>query len=136
MRRLPLLFAIVLAFGLAACDEAPTTTTPTSDPTKDIFSDVLEPNGARTHPFTTARSGDVIATLTALDPDATVVIGVALGTLSGSGTCQILLSRDAATVNSVVTGAVTSATSLCLRVYDAAGALTAPTTYTVQVLHP
>jgi hypothetical protein len=139
MRRFPFCCVLVLALAAGACDDTlPTTTTPTTPETSETFGDVLTPNGAKTHPFITARSGNITATLTALDPnpDGQVAVGVSLGTLNALGVCQTLISRDVATVNSTVAGTASSATSLCLRVYDAAGTLTEPTTYSVTVVHP
>lgn len=138
MPRFTFLSVLVLALAAAACDDALPTAPPATTLTSETFSDVLTPNGAKTHPFITARSGDIAATLTALDPnpDGQVAVGVSLGTLNSLGACQTLISRDAATVNSTVAGTASSATSLCLRVYDAAGTLTEPTTYSVAVVHP
>jgi hypothetical protein len=129
-------FAVALALGAAACGNDPVTTpTPTTPVTvTDTFSGTLTPNGATTRPFTTAASGTVTATLSSLAPDSTLIIGLALGIWNGNS-CQVIFSKDTATQFSQVQGAVSSAGSLCVRVYDV-GNLIDPATYEVQVNHP
>ncbi|MEO8484103.1 MAG: hypothetical protein ABI634_17965 [Acidobacteriota bacterium] len=63
----------------------------------------------------------------------TLVIGVALGTWSGT-TCSIVLANDVSSAGSSVTGQVQGAGSLCARVYDV-GKLTMPATFTIEVTH-
>ncbi len=63
----------------------------------------------------------------------TPVIGIALGTWSGT-TCSIVLANDVSAAGSSVTGAVQGQGSLCARVYDV-GKLTTPATFTIQVTH-
>jgi hypothetical protein len=129
------LLAGLLAFTAACSDEvvSPTVTQPTPTFT-DTFTGTLTVNGAATHAFVTQASGTVTALLRVVEPDANVVVGVSLGTWNGVS-CQIVIANDKATQGSQVTGAVSSSGSLCLRVYDV-GALTAPLTYTVDVVHP
>ena len=55
--------------------------------------------------------------MTAVDPSASQVFGLSLGTWNGSS-CQVVIANDAAVLNSIVTGQVTAATNLCARVYD------------------
>jgi hypothetical protein len=77
----------------------------------------------------------VTATLTAVGPDNTVVIGLSLGTWNGV-VCHIpTLANDQAVQGSTVTGQATSLGSLCVRVYDV-GRLTETISYEVQVSHP
>jgi hypothetical protein len=137
-RLLPGLAVIAAAMVWTACDaqnpfEIPTTSTPPETFT-DTFTGTLTPHGARTHTFSTQASGMVTATLLALSPDAGVTVGLALGTWNGSA-CQVVIAKDDAAVSSVVTGAVSSLGSLCVRIYDV-GALQAPTEYEIQVVHP
>src|SRR6185503_6752414 len=49
----------------------------------------LNPNGGRTHAFTVQQAGTVTATLTALGPDDTVIVGLSLGTWNGQ-VCQVI----------------------------------------------
>jgi hypothetical protein len=134
--RLPL-GAALLATTLTACESSPTPPsdpTPTPAPTTETFSGSVSPNGAVTFPFTVASAGTVTASLTTVQPDATVALGLSLGTWNGT-LCQIVLANDNALVGTVVTGAVSSLDSLCVRVYDT-GKVTGTMTYTVTVVHP
>jgi hypothetical protein len=129
----PLLLAATLA--ISACgDDTPTA--PSEPPPVAItetLSGSLNPNGGRTHQIDVQRAGNLTATLTALSPDDTVTVGLSLGTWNGSS-CQIIIAKDDAVLNSVVIGAATGTGLFCVRVYDV-GRLTASTEYTVTVEH-
>lgn len=137
MRRLTLL-GLVLAMAACGDDNLPTGPTPTGPPptTTVNFTGTLNQNGAATHTFTSSASGTLTATLTALGPDSTQVIGLSLGTWNGN-VCQIVLAKDNATQGSIVTGGVSAFGNLCVRIYDV-GTITAaqPVTYEIQVIHP
>jgi hypothetical protein len=114
----------------------PTTpTTPATVTTTETFSGDLRTNGGVTHAFLTTAAGSVTVTMTTIDPAASQVFGLSLGTWNGSS-CQVVIANDAAVLSSTVTGNVTAATNLCARVYDATGKLTDPFTYTITVVHP
>jgi len=93
----------------------------------------LNPNGGRTHAFTVQQAGTVTATLTALGPDDTVIVGLSLGTWNGQ-VCQVILRNDAAKVTNTVTGAAQQTGNFCVSIYDV-GRLTGPTTYSIVVTH-
>ena len=98
-----------------------TTPAPTSTTTKiETFTGVLTRNGAASFPFTVTGVGTVSAQLTSLTPDATVPVGLMLGTWNGS-ICQMVLPNDAAIQGSVVIGQSVTAGNFCTRIYDAAG---------------
>ena len=80
-------------------------------------------------------SGTVTATLTTLAPDSTVQIGLSLGTWNGSA-CSVQIDNASATQGAVISGTVSGAINLCVRIYDAAAKLTGPETYTITVVHP
>ena len=82
----------------------------------------------------TGSFGTVTSTLTVVTPDTTV-LGMALGTWNGIS-CQLIIAADKAAVNTSVIGNVSSVGNLCVRLYDAGGTLTEPTSYEVQVVHP
>ena len=131
---LPALFALTSA----ACGDNLTTTTPTdttSTTVTETFSGTINPNGGVTHTFTIPRSGSLTATLSALNPDNTLTIGLSLGTWNGES-CQTVIARDSTVVGNSIVGTASAAGSFCVRVYDAAGKLTEPTSYDVQVTHP
>ncbi len=143
MRRLiPGLFLLgVLATAAAACNKnstttatTPTTTTTTATSiTEPPFTGTLKLNGAATYAFTATTGGTITATLSTLAPNATG-IGLSLGTWNGSA-CQIVIANDNTTQSVAVSGTVTAASSLCVRVYDV-GRLTAPVDFTVTIVHP
>jgi hypothetical protein len=143
MRRLiPGLFLLsVLASGAAGCNNNdPITTTPTTPTTpgttitEPLFTGTLKVNGAATYPFTATAGGTITATLNTVAPDAAIGIGLSLGTWNGSA-CQIVIANDNATQTIAITGTVTAASSLCVRVYDP-GRLSAPVDFTVTIVHP
>jgi hypothetical protein len=134
-----LLFSLSLALAaVSACSNSgldnPTSPTPTPPAAiTETFDGTLTVNGAATHPFAAQRSGNVVAQLTALEPDATATVGLSLGTWNGS-TCQILLANDLAVLNASVIGVAQAAANFCVRVYDV-GKLTAGVAYQIVVTH-
>ena len=135
----PLLLAATLGTTLTTVgcsDDTPTTPTDTAAPTSitEMFSDSLNVNGGRTHPFTAQRAGDVIARLTSIAPDEAATIGLSIGTWNGSS-CQIIIANDNVTVTAgTVIGSATGTGSFCVRIYDV-GKLTGTVDYTVSVQH-
>jgi uncharacterized protein YceK len=144
MRRLlPGILLLALATTLAGCGSTdnttvttPTTTTTTATVT-ETFNGTLNRNGGVTFPFTATAGGTVTVTLTTLTPTSTLVIGLSLGTWTGSA-CQAVVTNDSATQASTVTGTVSAAAALCARVYDTAANVTAaqPQDFTVTIVHP
>jgi hypothetical protein len=94
---------------------------------------VLTLNGAHVFAFNSLTAGNVTATVTNVTP-ASSVIGVAIGTSTGT-TCQVVLDNPNASTSSAIFGAVNTQGSLCLRVYDPKGQLTEPVSFTVAVEH-
>ena len=145
MRRLlPGILLLALTTGLAGCNNnndtpTPTPTTPTTtNPTvTETFNGTLNRNGGVTFPFTATAAGTITVTLTALTPTSTLVIGLSLGTWTGAA-CQAVVPNDSATQGTSVSGTVSSAASLCARVYDSAANVTAaqPQDFTLTIAHP
>ena len=135
LRRLIRATVLVAAVMAAGCGDDPITAPPLETPTvvSETFSGTVTVNGAFTHPFTVARAGSVTAQVTALAPDDTVTIGLALGTWNGFA-CQVIIANDTAKLSSAVLGTATTPGSLCVRVYDVGG-LAAATNYDVKVDH-
>ena len=135
-----MLFVVAVALGLWACGGNSTTTTPTSPTTTtpptttETFEGTLNPNGARTFPFTLSAAGTVSATLTTVSPDATIAIGLSLGTWNGTA-CQIVLANDNAIQGAILTGSASAAGSLCARAYDV-GNIVEPVSFVVTLVHP
>jgi ABC-type glycerol-3-phosphate transport system substrate-binding protein len=137
MRRSFAAFLGVLAAGLfaAACDNGPAPTTPTPGPTiTETFTGTINLNGSQTHSFNATAAGAVTATITAIDPTGSL-LGFQIGTWD-TVTCRAVSSNDLATISSFLGGNTQSAASLCVRMHDPNGALTAnPVNYTVTVTH-
>jgi hypothetical protein len=129
------LLLLAAALTLWGCDDD-NPVTPTQPPVTvtDTFSGTLNQNGATTYTFSTQGIGQVTATVTRIEPDSTLVIGVSLGLLNGTN-CSLSVTNDAATQGSIVSGAVTAPATLCVRVYDVGNVVT-PITYSVEVSHP
>lgn len=138
VRRLVLVPA-VLAFGLilAGCDSGDSTTDPpTTTPTPTItetFAGSITVNGAATFTFPTNASGAVTAVLRTITPD-TLQVSLSLGTWNGVN-CQIVLTNDRASQGGNITGSVSGAGTLCVRIGDI-GQLTQSAGFEVVVTHP
>ena len=141
MRRLipGLLLLGVLAMSGAACSDDtidpptnPTPTPPGATVTEPPFTGTLRPNGAATYPFTATAGGTITATLTTLA--GTENIGLSIGTWTGSA-CQVVIANDNAAQAAAISGTVTAAASLCVRVYDP-GRLTTAADFNVTIVHP
>lgn len=128
------------ALGAAGCDNnddnngTPTTPTPTPTVT-ETFTGNLTKNGAATFNFTVGASGQVSATLRELTPAPAVSVGLSLGNWNGT-VCQAVLANDSAIQGTFVTGNMSSAGSLCVRIYDATGTLEGTTAFRIEVVHP
>jgi hypothetical protein len=135
-----LIVLAVVALSTWTCSSKATTPTTPTTPTKtpatitEVYSSPLTPNGAVTFTFTATASGQVTVSLTAISPDSTLALGIALGVLSGA-TCELQFTNDTAPLGAVVSANATTASSFCARVYDAAGVITAPTSVSVTVTH-
>jgi hypothetical protein len=142
-RLLPGMLLLILAMSVAGCDDStsntpntPTTpSTPTTPTTTETFTGTLNKNGGITFPFTATAAGTVAVTLSSVAPDATLQIGLSLGTWTGTA-CQVVIANDAAAQNAIVTGTLTAAASLCVRVYDATEKVNTAVDFTVSVVHP
>jgi hypothetical protein len=131
------LLALLLVVGAApACSGtlASALAAPTGTPSTDTFSGTVTRNGAFTYPFAATAAGTVTASYTRIGTDNTIALGLALGTWDGVA-CQILIVNDNATAGVVVTGTVSAAGSLCVRVFDV-GYVVDPLSYEVRVAHP
>ena len=129
---------IAVTTACSSTTTAPSTATTTSIPAStatEQFSGQLTPNGAVTFPFTTTAGGSISAVLTSISPDSSLVLGLALGTLTGT-TCQLVLTNDAAIQGAVVSGNAGAASSFCARIYDPAGHVVGSTSFSITVIHP
>jgi hypothetical protein len=134
-------FALVLGLAVAAAgcgdDDTPTSPTTPGGSVTETFTGTLGANGAASHVFTATGSGNVTLTLTSLTVEGggtPPIIGISLGGVS-SLACTAVVSRDNATPGTQITGS-TGGGSLCARIYDAFGVVSAPVTYVLTVVHP
>ena len=128
----------VLALTAAACNSSTTPTIPTPTIKTDTFTGALTAASGVTNTFTTATAGSIAATLTAVGPDSTKVIGFAMGSYNTTlNVCQIVLANDIALQGAILTGTASTSGTYCVRVYDT-GQVTAdtPFTFTITVSHP
>ena len=135
-----LLFVALLAMAplaFSACDDDDPITPPTApDPVTETISGSITRNGAESKPFTVSGAGPVTATLKTIGNDNTLVVGFMLGNWINNA-CSAVLANDAATGGSVLAGTMSSAGTLCVRMYDV-GNIPADqsVSYSVEVVHP
>jgi hypothetical protein len=134
--RRELLICVALLTAACSDNQTPVTPTPILPATiTDTFVGTVGPTQlAHTHTFAVASGGTVTATLVTLTPDSTLVVGLAIGTWNGT-TCQQVLANDQATQGSTVTGTLSAAGNLCVRIY-AVGDIPNVETYQINALHP
>jgi hypothetical protein len=121
-----------------ACESTSDTSTvaPTPVTTTESFTATIEQLGSTTHAFTVAAAGTVQVKLTAVEPLATMALGVAV-TVGGSACGSDIAQNNNARSGSTALSGTAAIGSYCVRVFDA-GNIPADTsvTYTVEVTHP
>ncbi len=130
------ILVVALSLLVTGCGDNPSTVAPepTAGTVTNTYSGILTKNGAFTHPFTVTGIGGISAQLVSLAPDSIVPVGMGIGTWNGSS-CQIVLANDVTIQGSVVVGEASAPGDFCVRIYDAAGTVSEPRTYTVEVTH-
>ena len=132
-RLIPLVAVSLIMSGCHSSSDNPVVAPPPPTLT-DSFTGTLTMNGAAVYPFNVTGSSQIQAQLTTLSPDSTKPVGLSLGTWNGS-ICQIVLDNPNSVQGSVVPGASSATGSFCVRIYDAAGTVVNPQTYTIDVQH-
>lgn len=103
------------------------------------FSGTLQPQGAAAHAFTVGKTGEFTIKLTALAPNANLLVGLALTQGNTDGTCStsVVLGQqnNFASLNAQALGGQIFAGRYCVLIYDV-GSVTVAQTYTVTVSHP
>ena len=121
-----------------ACDSTSDTSTVTPTPvtTTEAFTATIEQLGSTTHTFTVAAAGTVQVTLTAVEPLATMALGVAV-TTGGTACGADIAHNDNARSGATALSGTAAVGSYCVRVFDAGNIPLATTvTYSVEVTHP
>jgi len=77
----------------------------------------------------------VTATIKSVSPDSTIVIGISLGSWSGSA-CSWAVANDISLQGTSITGTTTATTNLCVRIYDVGKLGDTPLAVAVDVSHP
>jgi hypothetical protein len=128
------LAVVAVAGSLAGCSGV---STPSSETTEE-FSDTLVPQGQVFRTFSVGKTGEMLMTLTTLNPRPVVgFIALAVGTPAGSSCSAIpgYIVSQAAIGQQYSFGQVVKG-SYCLLVADANSALTSNAAFTVRFTHP
>ena len=136
-------WAVPLAVGLmlaaTACggtDTSSTPTTPSVPRTTETFTNTVPVGGSAFNSFRVAATGVTEATLTAAGPPATIVMGLAIGTVSDAGCTRLTgASVNTAAGTTAQLSGLTTPGTLCVQVRDV-GNQTDGVTYSVSVTHP
>ena len=127
------MLAVALALGGAACDSKITGTTTSTTPSTTVteaFAGSLTAGGGVSFFFSTTSSGFLTATIRSLSPDSTQQVGLALGTWNGL-TCNATIINDRAGQGITVSGNVSGAGNLCVRIFDSQGTVTTTTQFEI-----
>ena len=130
---------LVATLAAAGCSDDPITNPDQTPPTQvtETYSGTLTVNGAVTHPIVVQTAGNVVSTVTALNPvDDETRIGLSMGTWNGIA-CSVgspSLSNDNTAVGVSVTATATATGNYCVRVYDV-GKIKQTTAYELSVTH-
>jgi hypothetical protein len=125
--------ALALAGAVSSCGGDTTTpTTPTS--VIDSFNGTLAAQGSVQFPFTVTTPGVVSATLTTLNPQATITVGFGLGQPS-AGVCNLISGAfsESAKVGQPISGSI-GAGSYCVALYDI-GNVVGSDDFTITIAH-
>jgi hypothetical protein len=130
-----LLLAVALASASCGDNSTESPTSPTTPVyVTDTFTGTLVTGATARHTFSAKTPGAIQLALTGLSPDATLTIGMGLGTWDGTS-CNVTLQTSLATVGSVFSASATSAGNFCVTVFDV-GNVAESTEYTVSLTHP
>jgi hypothetical protein len=120
--RAPLLRALLLvttlAVAVSGCGTSGNTiTVPTPVEVTESYSGSVVGQGGVSYQVINAKVGTVTLTMAAIGPDPSVPVGMSIGVLS-SIACTAVMDNPAAQVGSQLVGTITSASTLCVKIYD------------------
>lgn len=128
---------VLLSIAMAGCgDDSQAPATPSVARTTDSFSGTVQVGSAAFHSFRVSTTGVTDVTLTSASPPATIVMGVAIGTVDDAGCTRLAgASVNTAAGSTPQLEGLTSVGTLCVQIRDV-GNQTAPVSYSLTVLHP
>ncbi len=122
--------AAALAPLAAACGSS---TSPTAPSTTQTFTGQLAAHASVVYPFTVAQDGSASLTLTSLAPQATITMGMGIGTPASGNSCALQTVYEAASVGYTLSGPITAG-SYCIAFYDVGNVL-ASVSYVLTLTH-
>jgi ABC-type oligopeptide transport system substrate-binding subunit len=125
--------------ALAGCGDTATEPTPPPTPITETFTGEVNPAAGKTHSFITLVGGPIVATLTAVGPDATKNVGFSLGNFNSTlNVCTAVFDNPAALQSFEFKASASTFGEYCVRIYDNGNITTdaIPYTYTITVVHP
>ena len=130
--------AAALLMLAAGCGSSSSPTAPTPATTTDTFSGIVTHSATTGTPFTVGTTGTVTISLTSVAPLAQMSVGVGVGTLIGTDTCGVAISKnDNARAGATALTGTANAGSYCVLVYDSGNIPEdASVSFEVQVVHP
>jgi hypothetical protein len=138
------LICAMAALTGACADTVTAPTPPTTTVTTETFTGTINPASTAVHPLFTFTGGSVVATLTAVGPDASKTIGFSLGTFNPTlNVCTVVFDNPAALQTAAFNTVASTSGFYCVRMYDNGTVTTAAAegtatsfSYTVTVTHP
>ncbi len=137
---------IVLLVGVVAlgCDDDDLPTQPideTPDPPTmtETFTGMFGQNSTSEHTFTVEATGDILLELTAMEPVATLTVGMGIGNVvdTADPPCVVFASDTRVVVGSELLSADAPPGEYCVSVGDVGNVFPdATVTYTLEVTHP
>jgi hypothetical protein len=140
MKRVLLVVPVLAALTAGACNNSSTnSTSPTpATPSKtETFAGAVPVGGSSFNNFVVALSGEVITSLTAAGPPATIFMGVGIGTPTAT-TCPHTVTENRAGIQAgpnPIGDFMLNAGTYCIDIFDIGNAQ-GPVTYSVTVAHP
>jgi len=138
LRRIACGILLSASAALSGCGDEPAPPGPTPVAITEIFTGTVNPAAGSTHAFITLLGGPIVATLTAVGPDATKNVGFSLGTFNSTlNVCSAVFDNPAALQAFEFKASATTTGEYCVRVYDNGNITTdaVPYSYTVTVVH-
>ena len=134
--------ALSIALLIASCDSSesidPIAPLPEPDRITESFSGSFGQQGESFHSFETVELGNTEMVITALDPLATLTVGLGIGSPNdGAETCIRFASDDSVRIGAVLLVGGQPAGPYCVVIYDVGNVFAdQEVTYTVEVTHP